>query len=103
MKPTKAMCAGCRNNFYNGNNSLGVAECWSFASAEVVTRFRLPTTCPMNIREAYEKRKTLSCYHQSGYVHMKAIPDFAQTPTQRKRRTDDDPATYHHAVAPALR
>ena len=76
--PTKAMCAGCRNNFYNGNNDLGVKECWSFKSAEVVTRFRLHRDTPMNIRSAYEKRTTLSCYRQPGYVHLDQIPDYAK-------------------------
>lgn len=23
-------CQGCRDNFYNGNNGLGVKRCWSF-------------------------------------------------------------------------
>lgn len=23
-------CSGCRDNFYNGNNNLGVSRCWSF-------------------------------------------------------------------------
>ena len=31
-------CAGCRNDFYNGNNKLGVKECWSLADAKLVSR-----------------------------------------------------------------
>ena len=23
-------CQGCRDNFYNGNNNLGISHCWSF-------------------------------------------------------------------------
>lgn len=32
------MCVGCYNNFYNGNNSIGVKECWHLKSARVVMR-----------------------------------------------------------------
>ena len=35
-KPTKRNCIGCRDNFYNGNNNLGVKECWGFKTAELV-------------------------------------------------------------------
>lgn len=71
------MCSGCRNSFYNGNNELGVQECWSFKSAEAVIRYKLNCKTPMNIREAYQKCRTLDCYHQSGYVHLEKIPDYA--------------------------
>jgi hypothetical protein len=37
-KKDKGMCSGCTENFYNGNNSLGVRECWSFSSAKVKLR-----------------------------------------------------------------
>lgn len=29
-------CAGCRDDFYNGKNDLGVTKCWSRATAKVV-------------------------------------------------------------------
>ena len=31
-------CTGCRNNFYNGNNDLGVKECWSMKDAKLIMR-----------------------------------------------------------------
>jgi hypothetical protein len=34
-------CSGCRNNFYNGNNPLGVKECWSLKDAKLVSRIGL--------------------------------------------------------------
>jgi len=76
MKTTKH-CSGCRNNFYNGNNPLGVKVCWSLKDAKMVTRFRLDINTPMNIRSAYEKRQVPDCYSQQGYVHIKQIPDYA--------------------------
>jgi hypothetical protein len=62
------MCRGCRNDFYNGNNSCGVKECWSLGSAKVVMRKevhidqRPPWTQPAS--------KFLDCYHADRYVYV---------------------------------
>ena len=37
MKTTEH-CAGCRQNFYNGNNPLGVKRCWNLDTARLVKR-----------------------------------------------------------------
>ncbi len=37
----KKDCVGCRNDFYNGNNGLGVKECWSFKDAKIVWRISI--------------------------------------------------------------
>ena len=37
-KPTVKDCAGCRDDFYNGHNPLGVTRCWSLDSAKFVLR-----------------------------------------------------------------
>ena len=59
-------CQGCRDNFYNGNNDLGVKECWSLNSAEPVTRTRI------GIWQAppydWRPEPTLSCHHPEGSV-----------------------------------
>jgi len=34
----KKNCIGCRDNFYNGNNGLGVKECWNFEDARMMLR-----------------------------------------------------------------
>ena len=31
-------CGGCRQNFYNGNNDIGVSECWSLAKSKLKKR-----------------------------------------------------------------
>lgn len=90
---TTSHCSGCRNNFYNGNNSLGVARCWSLKDAKLVTKFRLCSSTPMWIREAYVKERVPSCYHESGYVHLKEIPDYARTATQRAAILAQEKAT----------
>jgi hypothetical protein len=41
-KKSKKLCAGCTENFYNGNNSYGVKECWNFKSARVIKRKAVP-------------------------------------------------------------
>ena len=30
-----ALCAGCRDNFYNDNNPLGVKRCWHLANMQL--------------------------------------------------------------------
>ena len=32
-KATVANCVGCRDNFYNCNNNIGVKRCWMLAEA----------------------------------------------------------------------
>lgn len=34
-------CVGCEQNFYNGNNPMGVKECWSLKTARLVKRVRV--------------------------------------------------------------
>ena len=41
-KITKSDCSGCENNFYNGNNPYGVAECWSFKTAKLCKKLDIP-------------------------------------------------------------
>jgi hypothetical protein len=31
----KKLCLGCREDFYNGKNSLGVKECWYFKGSKL--------------------------------------------------------------------
>lgn len=63
-------CKGCTNDFYNGNNTMGVKRCWSLPSAEVVQRVaihvdRMPPY--MNV----EPETTLNCHTRRGYVMVK--------------------------------
>ena len=61
LKPKKAMCSGCRENFYNGHNSLGVSECWHFKSARVVDKAGHSSIHVMYGPDVL-KKKTLSCW-----------------------------------------
>jgi hypothetical protein len=40
-KMDKKYCAGCNENFYNGNNDLGVHVCWCLKTAKLIKRKRV--------------------------------------------------------------
>ena len=65
----KSRCAGCRNDFYNGNNQIGVTECWHLLTAIVVPRKRVHVNQmpPWN----QEAEQFPSCYEEIGYVFVK--------------------------------
>lgn len=65
-EPTKADCAGCRDDFYNMNREGG---CWSFDSAKMV----MARDVPIDMRPPYSFPETLrpSCFHAQGYVRVK--------------------------------
>jgi len=62
LRPQKEMCNGCRDDFYNGHNDLGVEECWMFCSAEVVNKVGHSSIHCANGPDTIMK-KTLSCWH----------------------------------------
>jgi hypothetical protein len=82
-------CAGCEDNFYNGNNNLGVTECWRFRGKgnRIKKRFRINYNTPTNIREAYQEVICPTCYRQKGYCYFDRIPLYAKTIEQRKMET----------------
>ena len=60
-------CGGCNNDFYNGNNTLKIEECWSLGSARIVKRKKIHINlCPPY--DHINPQKVLNCYHQKGYV-----------------------------------
>ena len=62
------LCSGCRNNFYNGNNTLGIKECWFFEKANIVLKKRvhMDQSPPWNQAPV----TVLDCYRESGYVYF---------------------------------
>jgi hypothetical protein len=63
-------CSGCRNNFYNGNNPMGIKECWSLKSAKLVKRLLIPVDMPPPYT-GMPKRTVPDCYHVERYVTVK--------------------------------
>jgi hypothetical protein len=59
-KKSKRLCSGCRANFYNYPNKLGVEECWHYANARVVDK--LVYYSPGDYSPSLRKN-TLSCWH----------------------------------------
>jgi len=58
-------CSGCRDNFYNSNNGLGVKECWSFKSAKIV--WRIPVGMWESPPYLHKKKKRVAnCWHGEG-------------------------------------
>lgn len=69
-KPTRSDCRGCRDDFYNGNNPLGVTECWNLKGAKFVSKRDIPTNlCPPY--DHIKPTKRPDCYRANGYVRMK--------------------------------
>jgi len=68
----KKHCSGCRNNFYNGNNNLGVKECWQLKSARLKKRYAIGYNVPTYQENFYQVRKP-SCYHSQGTVYVDSI------------------------------
>lgn len=66
MPKSKQMCLGCRNNFYNGRNDLGVKECWCYKDAKIVKRKMVSYSQvpPWN----QEPIKVLDCMQIPGYA-----------------------------------
>lgn len=60
--PDKSMCRGCEDNFYNGNNPLGVKECWAFKKAVVCNKVGYSSIHCANGPDTLIE-KTLTCWH----------------------------------------
>lgn len=71
----KSNCIGCRNNFYNGNNDLGVSECWSLKSAKIITRYQIYSHTP-TYKENFIKTRKPSCYHQQGVFFANSLDGY---------------------------
>jgi hypothetical protein len=67
---TIAMCAGCSDDFYNGNNAYGIKRCWTFTKATVEKRIKVGVWERPPYR-ADRAQYTLSCHKPKGYVQVK--------------------------------
>jgi len=66
VKADKNYCTGCDDNFYNGNNDIGIRECWHFKDAKVVTRYCIGWHTPQDKKENFFKVTTLNCHTETG-------------------------------------
>ena len=67
-KKSRELCSGCRDNFYNGNNDLGINECWCFEDSNVVKKKKVD----INQRPPWDQGAiwVLSCCRMKGYVFV---------------------------------
>ena len=65
----KSDCLGCKQDFYNDKNPLGVKECWHFKTAKLIMRkaVHFDQTPPWNQKATL----TPSCYQKTRYVYVK--------------------------------
>lgn len=75
-------CRGCRDDFYNGHNSLGVKRCWSLKDAKVVKRWRIGTWTQPTQPGAFTEVKTLSCHYAPGSALYEKLPACAVDPVR---------------------
>ena len=86
MKSTE-FCQACTDNFYNGNNPLGVNHCLSLKSARVVKRWRLHWWTAPTVPGALVEVKTYNCHHEPGrYAFSKELPTCAVDPVRLPKR-----------------
>ena len=81
MSKDTGPCVGCRQDFYNGKNDLGVARCWHLQGAELVKRWRLPWWTRPTVPRAFVEVQTYHCHHEPGrYAFGKELPAHAVQP-----------------------
>ena len=85
MTPEKTteLCRGCLDDFYNGNNSLGVKECWSLKAARPATKYEIGTWTLPTQPGAFHEIKVYNCWRpdpRSGISHYDELPDCAKAP-----------------------
>ncbi len=84
-------CSGCKENFYNGNNQLGVKECWNLKIAKLVKRYKIYWWTPMDKASNFEEVKVLSCYcdleNGHGNAYLTEIPDHLKQEWKELHRT----------------
>ena len=75
MKRDKQYCVSCHDDFYNGNNEMGIKECWGFKSAKVVAKFRIGWWTPQDKKENFTKVTTHNCHTNTGaYAFYDKLP-----------------------------
>lgn len=80
-----SLCSGCREDFYNGKNTIGVQECWSLKTAKIVKRWRLGWWTTPDTPEAFREVRTLNCHSAPGqYAHYEQLPNWAVSPRRLK-------------------
>lgn len=73
-KRKRRYCAGCDNDFYNGNNEFHIEECWHLGDAKVVTRYRIGAWTVPRSASCFTRVRTFNCYRAPGCAHFTELP-----------------------------
>ena len=67
-------CYGCHSDFYNGNNPMGIKECWGLKAAKLVLKKQVH----MNQVPPWKQSPiaVLDCYRRDGYVMVGPKAEF---------------------------
>lgn len=71
-------CHGCRDDFYNDKNPLGVKKCWGLKTAKMVKGFQIGTWTVPTEKGAFRHVKQLNCWHAQGVHFYDKLPSFVQ-------------------------
>ena len=71
-------CSGCRDDFYNEKNSIGIKHCWMLAKARMVERFQIGTWTQPTQPGAFTKVRKLNCWCADGLHFYDKLPDFVK-------------------------
>jgi hypothetical protein len=66
VKANKEYCIGCDDNYYNGNNQMGIKECWHFKTAKALTKFCIGWWVLQDNASKFFKVHTNSCHTETG-------------------------------------
>ncbi len=86
-RPDSSRCRGCRDDYYNGRNALGVERCWHLDKAEVVTRWKTGITTLPTTPGAFTEVRTFQCHRPRGFAYLAALPECAVAPIRLVRRS----------------
>lgn len=70
-------CAGCRDDFYNDHNPMGVKKCWLLDKAKLVRRFRTHRDAMPATPGAFKEVEVPDCMNGNGWYYLKDVPSFA--------------------------
>lgn len=74
----RSHCAGCRDDFYNDHNPMGVKECWLLKKAELVIRYRTHRDAMPASKGAFTEVRVPNCMNGNGWYYRQTLPDFVK-------------------------
>lgn len=71
-------CSGCRDDFYNDHNPMGVKKCWLRDKATMVRRFRAHRDAMPASRGAFTEVCVPDCMNGNGLYYSRELPSFVK-------------------------